>query len=204
MQVKKQQLEPCMEQLIGSILKKSCNRAVCCHPVGFTYMLSTSWQMPEWVTSWNQDRWEKCQQPQICGWYHSNDRKWRGTKEPLDEAEGGQWKSWLKTKTKQNKTKIMTSSPITAWQIEGKKLEVVTDFLFMGSKITADGDCSHEIRRRLLLGIKAMTNLSSVLKTRDIILPTEVEVFPVVMYGWESWTVKKAECQRIDAFKLWC
>ena len=84
---------------------------------------------------------------------------------------------------KQNKTKIMTSSPITAWQIEGKKLEVVTDFLFMGSKITADGDCSHEIRRRLLLGIKAMTNLSSVLKTRDIILPTEVEVFPVVMYG---------------------
>ena len=103
----------------------------------------------------------------------------------------------------------MASRPITAWQIEGEKMEVVTDFLFLGSKITVDGDCSHEIRRRLLLGRKAMTNLDRVLKSRDITLPTKVHivkamVFPVVMYGCESWTIKKAERQTIDAFKLWC
>ena len=106
------------------------------------------------------------------------------------------------------KAKIMASSPITAWQIEGKKVEVVTDSLFLGSKITADGNCSHEIRRLLLLGKKAMTNLDSVLKSRDITLLTKVYtvkavVFPVVTYSGESWTVKKAECQRIDAFELW-
>ena len=103
----------------------------------------------------------------------------------------------------------MASGPTTSWQIEGEKVEVVTDFLFMGSKITADGDCSHEIRRRLLLGKKVMTNLDSVLKSRDITLATEVHiikamVFPVVVYGCASWTVKKAEHQRIDAFELWC
>ena len=107
------------------------------------------------------------------------------------------------------KTKIMASGPITSWQIEGEKVEVVTDFLFLGSKITADGDCSHEIRRRLLLGRKAMTNLDSVLKSRDVTLATKLYivkamVFPVVMYSCESWTVKKAEHQRIDAFQLWC
>ena len=89
---------PCMEQLIVSRLRKEYNRSVCCHPVCLTYMLSTSWEMLGWVTSWNQDRWEKHQQPQICRWYHFNGRKWRGTKEPLDEGEGGAWKSWLKTK----------------------------------------------------------------------------------------------------------
>ena len=107
------------------------------------------------------------------------------------------------------KTKIMASSPITAWQIEGEKVETVTDFLFMDSKITADGDCSHKIKRCLLLGGKAMTNLDSILKSRDITLPTKVclvkaMVFPVVMCGCESWTIKKAECQRIDAFELRC
>ena len=107
------------------------------------------------------------------------------------------------------KTKIIASGPITAWQIEGEKVEVVTDFLFLGSKITADGDCSHEIRRQLLLGRKAMTNLDCVLKNRDISLPAKVcvvkaMVFPVVTYGCESWTIKKAEHQSIDAFKLWC
>ena len=107
------------------------------------------------------------------------------------------------------KTKITASSPITSWQIEGDKVEVVTDFLHLGSKITADGDCSHEIRRQLLLGRKAMTNLDSVLKSRDIILLKKVHivkamVFPVVMYGCESWTAKKAEGQRIDAFELRC
>ena len=103
------------------------------------------------------------------------------------------------------KTKIMASSPITSWEIEGETAETVSDFIFWGSKITADGDCSHEIKRRLLLGRKAMTNLDSILKSRGIILPTKVQlVFPVVMYGCERWTIKKAEQQRIDAFELWC
>ena len=107
------------------------------------------------------------------------------------------------------KTKIMASSPITSWQIDGETMETVTDFIFLGSKITAVGDCSHEIKRRLLLGRKAMTNLGSILKSRDMTLPTKVllvkaMVFPVVMYGCESWTIKKAEYQRTDAFELWC
>ena len=107
------------------------------------------------------------------------------------------------------KTKIMASGPITSWQIDGKTVETVTDFILGGSKITADGDCSHEIKKYLLLGRKVMTNLYSILKSRGITLPTkvhlvEVIVFPVVMYGYESWTTKKAEHQRIDAFELWC
>ena len=107
------------------------------------------------------------------------------------------------------KMKIMTSGPVTSWQIDGETMETVTDFMFWGSKITADGNCSHEIKRRLLVGRKAMTNLDSILKSRDIILPTKVclvkaMVFPVVMYGCESWTIKKAEHQRIDAFELRC
>ena len=107
------------------------------------------------------------------------------------------------------KTKIMASSPITSWQIDEATVETVSDFIFMDSTITADGDCSHEIKRRLLLGKKVMTNLDSILKSRDITLPTKVHlvkamVFPVVMYGCESWTIRKAECRRIDAFELWC
>ena len=107
------------------------------------------------------------------------------------------------------KTKIMTSGPRTSWQIDGETMETVTDFIFLGSQITADGDCSHEMKRHLLLGRKAMTNLDSILKSRGISLPTKVHlvkamVFPVVMYGCESWTVKKAEHRRIDAFELWC
>ena len=107
------------------------------------------------------------------------------------------------------KTKIMASGPITSWQIDGETVETVADFIFLGFKITADGDCSHEIKRCLLLGRKVMTNLDSILKSRDITLSTKVRlvkamVFPVVMYGCESWTVKKAERQRIDAFELWC
>ena len=101
----------------------------------------------------------------------------------------------------------MASGPITSWQIDGETVETVADFIFLGSKITADGDCSHEIKRRLLLGRKVMTNLDSILKSRDITLPTKVHlvmVFPVVMYGCESWTIKKAECWRMDAFELWC
>ena len=107
------------------------------------------------------------------------------------------------------KTKIMASGPITSWQIHGESMETVIDFIFSGSKITADGDCSHEIKRCLLLERKATTNLDSVLKSRDITLPTNVclvktMVFPVVMYGCKNWTIKKAECRRIDAFELWC
>ena len=103
----------------------------------------------------------------------------------------------------------MVSSPITSWQIDGKTVETVTDFILGGSKITADGDCSHEIKRRLLLGGKVMTNLDNILRSRDISLPANVHLvkavlFPVVMYGCESWTIKKAEHRRIDAFELWC
>ena len=107
------------------------------------------------------------------------------------------------------KTKIVASGPITSWQIDGETVDTVADFILLGSKITADGDCSHEIKRHLLLGRKVMTKLDSILKSRDITLLTEVRlvkavVFPVVMCGCESWTMKKAECRRIDAFELWC
>ena len=106
-------------------------------------------------------------------------------------------------------TKIMASGPITSWEIDGETVATVSDFIFLGFKITADGDCSHEMKRCLLLGRKVMTNLDSIVKGRDITLPTEVHlvkamVCPVVMYGCESWTIKKAECRRIDAFELWC
>ena len=107
------------------------------------------------------------------------------------------------------KTKIVASGPITSWEIDGETMETVSDFIFLGSRITADGDCSHEIKRCLLLGRKVMTHLDSIFKSRDITLPTKVclvkaVVSPVVTYRCESWTVKKAECQRIDAFELWC
>ena len=127
----------------------------------------------------------------------------RGTKKPPEESE----KVGLKLDIQ--KMKIMASGPITSWEIEGETVETVSDFIFWGSKITADDDYSYEIKRRLLLGRKAMTNLDSVLKSRDITLPTKVHlvkemVFPVVMYGCVSWAVKKAERQRIVAFELWC
>ena len=125
-------------------------------------------------------------------------------KEPLDESERGDWKVGLKLNIQ--KTKFMASGSITSWQIDG---ETVSDFIFLGWKITADGDFRHEIKRRLLLGRKDMTKLDSILKTRDITLPTKVHlvkamVFPVVMYGCESWTVMKAWCRKIDVFGLWC
>ena len=112
-------------------------------------------------------------------------------------------------KLNNQKTKIMASGPITSWQIDQETMETVADFIFLGSKITTDGDCNQEIKRRLLLGRKVITNLDSILKSRDITLPTKAclvkaVVFPVVMYGCESWTLKKAEHRRIDAFELWC
>ena len=113
------------------------------------------------------------------------------------------------SKVKIQKIKIVASGPITLWQIDGETMERVRDFIFLGSKITADDDCSHEIKTHLLLGRKSVTNLDSILKSRDITLPTKGHlvkdmVFPVVMYGCQSWTAKKVECQRIDVFKLWC
>ena len=129
--------------------------------------------------------------PQVP-WQHPYGRKRRGTEEPPDEGERRRWKSW------DQRSKIMVSGPITSWQIDGETMETVREFLFLGSKTTADGDCSHEIKRHLLLERKAMTNLDSTLKSRDITLPTKVHlvkamVFPVVTYGCESWTIKKAE-----------
>ena len=125
---------------------------------------------------------------------------------PLDENERGERKVGLKLNIQ--KTKMMASGPTTSWQIDGETIETVRDY-FWGSKITADDDCSHEIKRRLLLGRKVMTNLDSILKSRDITLPTKVHivkamVFPVVMLGCESWTIKIAESQRTDGFELWC
>ena len=129
-------------------------------------------------------------------------RKWRETQEPLDDDERGECKAGLKLNIQ--KMKIMASSPITSWQMDWETVEIVADFIFLGSKITTDGDCSHEIKRRLLLGWKAMTKLDSILRSKDFPLPTNVcvvkaMVFPVVMYGCESWTIKKAECWRIGA-----
>ena len=139
----------------------------------------------------------------MCRWYNSKGRKWRETKEPFDESE----KAGLKLNIQ--KTKIVASGPITSWQIDGGEMKAVTEFIFGGSKIIVDGDCSHEIKRHFLLGKKTMTNLDSILKTRDITLPTKFHVvktmvFPVVVYGCESWTIKKAERRRTDAFELWC
>ena len=156
-----------------------------------------------WITSWNQVCQGKHQQSQIRKWYHSNGRKWRRTKEPLDEGlRKLAWNSTLE------KTKIMALASITSWQTERERVEAVTDFIFLGFTITADGDCSHELKRHLSLGRKAMTNLDSILKSRDIILLSKVHlvkamVFPVVMYGHETWTIKKAEHRRISAFKVW-
>ena len=151
--------------------------------------------------------------PQIC-FFNFNRRimvtSWQGEK----KNERASWWKWEESekaglKLSIQKTKIMASGPITSWQIEGETMERVKDFILGGSKITADGDCSHAIKRCLLLGKKAITNLDSILKSRDITLPTKVclvkaMVFPVVMYGCERWTIKKAERQRINAFERWC
>ena len=133
--------------------------------------------------------------------------KRRGTKEPLNESQRESEKAVLKLNIQ--KTKIMASHPITSWQINGETMEIVTDFIFLGSKITVDGDWSHEIKTCLLLERKAMANLDSILKSRDTTLPMKVHlvkamVFPVIMYGCESWTIQKTEHWRIDAFEMWC
>ena len=192
MQVKKQELESDMEQWTGSKLGKEHIKAVYCHSAYLAYMQSTLCEMPDWMNhSWNQDCWEKYQQPQICKWYYPKGRKWRGTKEPPMKVKEESEKAGLKPNIQ--KTKIMASGSIASWQIDGETMDTGTDFLFLSSKITWDGDCSHEIKRRLLLGRKVMTNLDSIFKSndKDITLPTKVclvkaVVFPIVMYGCES------------------
>ena len=163
-------------------------------------MQNTSWETLGWKKHRLESRLPGEIIPQICRWHHLCGRKWRRSKELLDEGEEESGKVGLKLNI--HKTKIMASGPITSWQING---ETVSDSIFGSSKITADGDCSNEIKRCLLLGRKVMTNLDSIFKSRDITLPTKVHivkamVFPLVTYGCESWTVKKAECRRIDAF----
>ena len=165
-------------------------------------MQSTPWKTLGWKKHKLESRLPgEISKPQVCRWHHPYGRKWRGTKKPLDERERGEWKSWLKAQH--------SAGPITSWEIDGETVDTVSDFIFGGSKITADGDCSHEIKRHLLLGRKVMSNLDSILKSRDITLPTKVHlvkamIFPVVVYGCESWIIKKAECWRTDAFELWC
>ena len=205
MQFKKQQLEPDMEQETGSQLGNEYVKAVYCHPAYLTYMQSTSCKMRGWMKHKLESRlpgeisitsdtqippslWQKVKRNWTASWW-----TW-------------EWKSWLKTKHSKNKDHGIWSHHFMAnnWET----METVTAFIFLGSKITADGDCSHEIKRHLLLERKAMTNLDSILKSRDITLPTKVcllktMVFPVVMYGCEGWTIKKAECWRIDVFELW-
>ena len=167
------------------------------HPAYLTYMQGTSCEMSGWMKHKLESRLPG--KISITSDVQMTPPLWqkvKKTKEPLDESERGDWKSWLKTLIQ--KTKITVSSPITSWQIDGETMETVTHVILGGSKITADGDCSREIKRHLLLGRKAMTNLDSILKSRDVTLPTKVHlvkamVFPVVMYGRESWTLKKVE-----------
>ena len=208
MQEKRQQLEPDLKQWTGSKLGKEYMMAVYCHPAYITYTQSTYTQRcwAGWVTSSNQDFWEKYQQPQIYRWHQPYGRRRRGIKEPLDVGEKRSEKPCLKLNIQ--KTKIMAPSPITSWQIDGETMETVTDFIFLGSKITADSDCSHEIERCLVLERKAMTSLDSILKGRHMtcqqnICIVKAMVFLVVMYGYESWTMKKAEHWIIDSFEFW-
>ena len=187
---------------------KGVHQWLYCHLAYLTYMQRSSCEMPGWMKHKLESRlpgevsitsdmqmtpplWQKAKMNQSLS---------MKVKEESEKAD---------LKLNIQKTKIMASGPITSWQIDGETMEKVTDFIWGGSKITADGDCSHEIKRHLLLGRKAMANLDSILKSKDITLPTKVclfkaMVFPVVMYGCESWTIRKAECQRIDAFELWC
>ena len=193
-----------MEQQTGFKQEK----AVYCHPAYLTYMQSTSWETPGWKKHKLETRLPE--EMSITSNMQMTLPLWqnvRGTKKPLDESERGKWKSWLKAQHSEEEDHGIWSHHFMGnrwWNSV-----TVSDFILGGSKITADGDCSHEIERRLLLGRKVMTNLDSILKSRDIILPTKVllvkaMIFPVVMYGCESWTLKKAEHQRIDAFELFC
>ena len=206
MQVRKQQLELDMEQQTGSKSGKEYVKAVYCHPDYVAYAKNIM----------SKARLDETQAGiEIAGRNFNNLRYADATpfmaekEEELNSLLMKGKEEGVKVGLKLNiqKTKIMAYGPITSWQIDGETVETVADFILGGSKITADGDCSHEIKRRLLLGRKVMTNLDSIFKSRDITLLTKIRlvkamVFPVVMCGRESWTVKKAECRRIDAFEL--
>ena len=161
-----------------------------------------------WITINYGKFWKECQTTLPASWEICMQVRKQQLELDMEQQTGSKsGKEYVKLNIQ--KTKIMASSPITSWQIDGETMETVADFIFLGSKITADGDCSHKIKRCLLLGRKVMTNLDSIFKSRDITLPTKfflvkAIVFPVVMYGCESWTIKKAEHQRIDVFELWC
>ena len=195
MQVKKQQLEPDMEQQTGSKLGKENLKAICCHPAYLIYMQSTSCKMPGWM----KHKLESRLPGEIS--ITSDDITFMGdSKEELNslllKVKEESEKAGLKLNIQ--KAKIMASGPIISQQVDEGTMERVSDFIFLDSKVTADGDCSHEIKRRLLLGRKVMTNLDSILKSRDITLQTKVclvkaVVFPVVMYRCEIWTIKNAE-----------
>ena len=197
MQVKKQQLELDMEKWTGSKSGKEYIKAIYCHPAYLSSMQSRSCEMP-WLD--DSQAGIKIARRNINNLRYADDTTLMAESEKelksllmkvIEKSE----KAGLKLNIQ--KTKIMASGPITSWQIDGETMETLTDFIFLGSKITADGECSHEIKRCLLLGRKVMTNLDSTLKSRDIILPTKIHlvkamVFSVVMYGCESWTIKKA------------
>src|SRR5574341_786325 len=191
MQVKKQQLELDMEQQTGSKSGKEYVKVVYCHPAYLTYMQSTLCEMPSWMKHKLESRLpgeiSVTSDMQMIPPF----KKIKELKSLLMKVKEESRKAGLKLNIQ--KTKIMASSPISSWQIDGETMETVTEFTLLGSKITADGDCSHEIKRHLPLGRKAMTNLDSILKSRDITLPTKghldkAMVFPVLMYGCESWT----------------
>ena len=200
MQVKKQQLELDMgQQMIDSKLGKEYIKAVYCHLAYLTYMQSTSYKMLDWMKHKLESRLPG--EISITSDNADDSTLMAESKEELKSLLMKVKEESEKVGLKLNiqKTKIMVSDPITSWRIDGEAMEKVTDFIFGGFRITADGDCSREIKRRLLLGRKVMTNLDSILKSRDITLPTEVHllktvVFPLVMYGCESWIILKIEC----------
>ena len=208
MQVRKQQLELDMEQHTGTKSGKQYIKAIYCHPAYLTYA--------EYIM--RNAGLDEAQAGIKISWRNINNLRYVDDTTLMAESKEELKLLMMKVKEenekvdlklKFQKTKILASGPITSWQIDGETVETVSDFIFGGSKITADGDCNHEIKRCLLLGREVMTNLDSILKSRDITLPTKVHlvkalVFPVVMYGCESWTIRIAEHQRIDAFELWC
>ena len=208
MQVKKQQLELDMEQGTGSKLEKEYIKAIYCHAACLTYVQSTLCKMLGLMKHKVESRLPG--EVSIISRFVDGMTLMTESEEELKSILMKVKEESEKVGLKSTITKLNCgSSPITSWKIDGEAMKTVTDFILGGSKITADGECSHEIKRCLLFGSKVMTNLDSILKSRDITLPTKVRlvksmVFPVVMYGCESWTVKKAEHRRIDAFGLWC
>ena len=216
MQVRKQQLELDMEQQTGAKSGKQYVKAVYCHPAYLTYMQSTSYMST--LTYMRSSGLDEAQAGIKIAGRNINNLRYADDTTLMAESKEELKNLLMKVKVESEKvglklniqkTKIMASGPITSWQTDRETVETVADFILGGSKITGDGDCSHEIKRCLQLGRKVMINLDSILKSRDITLPTKVHlvkaiVFPLVIYGCESWTIKKAERQRIGALEPWC